>query len=266
MTPTPGLIKSAQSLMFFEFSISKRFGNFDALDDVSIRIETGEPFGALDAKVRKELRRWLRRLHDDLHVASVFVTYDQEEALEVADGVAIMNHGRIEQAGAPDEVYDGPANEFVYEFLGDVNLFHGRTEGSAAEYVRPYELEVTRIESVSSSTVTAAVRYIGAAGPTVRLELEREDSRTMIEAEISREHFRELGIGLGDRVGVTPRRVHVFGGAHTCRTAPIFSEQLLTRGGIMCWTVQTESRTCGTYFFRKTADIHCGGQERVTDR
>ncbi|HEY1184523.1 MAG TPA: sulfate ABC transporter ATP-binding protein, partial [Bryobacteraceae bacterium] len=85
-----------------------------------------EPFGALDAKVRKELRRWLRRLHDDLHIASVFVTHDQEEALEVADRVAIMDHGKIVQMGTPAEVYDNPASAFVYQFLGDVNLFHGR--------------------------------------------------------------------------------------------------------------------------------------------
>src|SRR5579872_3629602 len=89
-----------------------------------------EPFGALDAKVRKELRRWLRRLHDELQVASVFVTHDQEEALEVSDRVAIMNQGRIEQVGAPAEVYDNPANAFVYQFLGDVNLFHERIESS----------------------------------------------------------------------------------------------------------------------------------------
>src|ERR1700694_2558957 len=117
-----------------------------------------EPFGALDAKVRKELRRWLRRLHDELHVASVFVTHDQEEALEVSDRVAIMNQGRIEQVGTPAEVYDNPANAFVYQFLGDVNLFHERIEsgrplpvssnGAAAVgavgYVRPHELEITR--------------------------------------------------------------------------------------------------------------------------
>src|SRR5579862_923923 len=101
-----------------------------------------EPFGALDAKVRKELRRWLRRLHDELHVASVFVTHDQEEALEVSDRVAIMNQGRLEQVGTPAEVYDNPANAFVYQFLGDVNLFHGRAEAAGAAaavgYVRPY--------------------------------------------------------------------------------------------------------------------------------
>ncbi len=87
-----------------------------------------EPFGALDAKVRKELRRWLRRLHDELHVASVFVTHDQEEALEVSDRVAIMNQGQIEQLGTPAEVHDNPATAFVHEFLGDVSLFHGRAE------------------------------------------------------------------------------------------------------------------------------------------
>src|SRR5580658_6794967 len=103
-----------------------------------------EPFGALDAKVRKELRRWLRRLHDELHVASVFVTHDQEEALEVADRVAIMNRGRIEQTGTPAEVYDNPTTPFIYEFLGDVNLFHGRvSEGASVGYVRPFELEIT---------------------------------------------------------------------------------------------------------------------------
>jgi len=103
-----------------------------------------EPFGALDAKVRKELRRWLRKLHDELHITSVFVTHDQEEALEVSDRVAIMNSGHIEQVGTPLEVYDNPANAFVYEFLGDVNLFHERVEPSnpdrgAVAYVRPHE-------------------------------------------------------------------------------------------------------------------------------
>ena len=115
-----------------------------------------EPFGALDAKVRKELRRWLRRLHDELHIASVFVTHDQEEALEVADRVAIMNHGQIEQVGTPLAVFDDPANAFVYQFIGDVNLFHERIEAakpaageglsglSTVAYVRPYELDLSR--------------------------------------------------------------------------------------------------------------------------
>src|SRR3954462_11868398 len=87
-----------------------------------------EPFGALDAKVRRELRRWLRRLHDEVHITSVFVTHDQEEALEVSDRVAVMNAGRIEQVGTPEEVYENPANAFVYNFLGHVTQFHGRLE------------------------------------------------------------------------------------------------------------------------------------------
>jgi len=91
-----------------------------------------EPFGALDARVRQDLRRWLRRLHDDLHITSVFVTHDQEEALEVADRIVVMNEGHVEQTGTSEEVYDQPANPFVYNFLGSVNLFHGRVhEGQA---------------------------------------------------------------------------------------------------------------------------------------
>ncbi|MDC4227294.1 MAG: ATP-binding cassette domain-containing protein [Candidatus Manganitrophus sp.] len=92
-----------------------------------------EPFGALDAKVRKELRRWLRRLHDEMHITSIFVTHDQEEALEVADRVVVMNEGRIEQVGTPEEVYDHPASPFVYDFLGNVNLFHGRVGEGTGE-------------------------------------------------------------------------------------------------------------------------------------
>ncbi|NLZ10043.1 MAG: sulfate ABC transporter ATP-binding protein, partial [Alcaligenaceae bacterium] len=124
-----------------------------------------EPFGALDARVRKELRRWLRRLHDELHVTSVFVTHDQEEALEVADRVVLMNSGVIEQVGSPQDVWDHPASPFVYGFLGNVNLFHGQAHrgtmeldgiripapelsqaehASAVAYVRPHDLEVSR--------------------------------------------------------------------------------------------------------------------------
>jgi sulfate transport system ATP-binding protein len=167
-----------------------------------------EPFGALDAKVRKELRRWLRRLHDDLHVASVFVTHDQEEALEVSDRVAIMNHGLIEQVGTPAQVYDNPANAFVYQFIGDVNLFHGRNEDVG--YVRPYELDVVPHSVAKTGSVIATVRYIASAGPVVRLELQREDSGNSLDAEISRERFRELGLSVGDKVDVTPRNLRVF--------------------------------------------------------
>jgi len=100
-----------------------------------------EPFGALDAKVRQELRRWLRSLHDELHITSVFVTHDQEEALELADRVVVMNEGRIEQVGKSDEVYHHPATAFVYNFLGNVNLFHGRVEGGHV-YIGDTALEV----------------------------------------------------------------------------------------------------------------------------
>src|SRR5688500_14835037 len=131
-----------------------------------------EPFGALDAKVRKELRRWLRRLHEEVHVTSVFVTHDQEEALEVSDRVVIMNEGRVEQSGTPEEVYENPATPFVYGFLGDVNLFHGRidrgrvnigeSELAAPEwadaqdqagiaYVRTYDVELGPAPSGASS-------------------------------------------------------------------------------------------------------------------
>ena len=178
-----------------------------------------EPFGALDAKVRKELRRWLRRLHDELHIASVFVTHDQEEALEVADRVAIMNRGRIEQVGTPLDVYDNPANAFVYQFIGDVNLFHQRSEtanppagipSSPAAFVRPHELDLSRHAAGRSDAVVATVRYIGAAGPVVRLELQREDTGNSLDAEISRERFRDLNLSVGDKVDVIARNLRVF--------------------------------------------------------
>ena len=164
-----------------------------------------EPFGALDAKVRKELRRWLRKLHDELHITSVFVTHDQEEALEVSDRVAIMNRGQIEQVGTPLEVYDNPVSPFVYEFLGDVNLFHER---GTISYVRPHELGITR--HPSARDFEAMIRYVSSAGPSVRLELERVDNGQLLEAEIPRERYRELQLVVGDRIGVSPRNLRVF--------------------------------------------------------
>ena len=165
-----------------------------------------EPFGALDARVRQELRSWLRRLHDDLHITSVFVTHDQEEALEVADRVVVMNHGKIEQVGSPDEVYENPANPFVMNFLGSVNLFHARIHDgeahigpssapvSAAQdaatigYVRPHELDIVRHRN-GSPTVEAIIRHIHAIGPTVRVELARRDNGELMEAELTRERL-----------------------------------------------------------------------------
>ena len=212
-----------------------------------------EPFGALDAKVRKELRRWLRRLHDELHVTSIFVTHDQEEALEVADRVVLMNSGKIEQVGSPQEVWDHPASPFVYGFLGDVNLFHGRahegelhvhgmqidlpessaaTGGMASAYVRPHDLEVARhvpgTASPAHSMVARLDRAI-AVGPTARLELVPLDDAgaelkpsvahqsadnaapaAVIEAHISAQQYRDMGLKEGDTVVVTPRRTRVF--------------------------------------------------------
>jgi len=179
-----------------------------------------EPFGALDARVRKELRQWLRRLHDDLHVTSVFVTHDQEEALEVADRVVVMNKGAIEQIGTPEEVYEHPANPFILNFLGSVNLFHGRAQpGQAVEahgpdgamvgYVRPHDLEIER-RGNGTPTVEAIVRHINAVGPVVRLDLERRDTGDHLAAELSRERFQELKLETGEQVHVKPRRLQVF--------------------------------------------------------
>jgi sulfate/thiosulfate transport system ATP-binding protein len=121
-----------------------------------------EPFGALDAKVRKELRNWLRRLHDDVHVTTVFVTHDQEEALEVADEIVVINRGRIEQVGSPTDLYDKPANDFVMEFLGPVTTFGPRL-------VRPHDLEV--FDRVMPNTVPATVTRLQRIGFEVRVEM-----------------------------------------------------------------------------------------------
>jgi sulfate transport system ATP-binding protein len=189
-----------------------------------------EPFGALDAKVRKELRRWLRRLHEEVHVTSVFVTHDQEEALEVSDRVVIMNEGRIEQSGTPEEVYEHPATPFVYGFLGDVNLFHGRIhqgrvnigqdELDAPEwahaqnqagiaYVRTYEVELDPSPS-NGSSLPAIVRHVRAFGPVVRMELDLVNGGKTIEAHIPRARFNALGVARGQRVYVSPTNVRVF--------------------------------------------------------
>ena len=202
-----------------------------------------EPFGALDAKVRKELRRWLRRLHDELHVTSIFVTHDQEEALEVADRVVLMNGGVVEQVGSPQEVWDHPASPFVYGFLGDVNLFHGRAhegevhleglrlhapehagaqDARAFAYVRPHDLEVTRYQPGSVAQPVGIVARLARAivvGPIARLELlPMEDvlgagkagSEAVIEAQIPEQQYRDAGFREGDTLVVTPRKARVF--------------------------------------------------------
>lgn len=189
-----------------------------------------EPFGALDAKVRNELRRWLRRLHDELHVTSVFVTHDQEEAFEVADKVVLMNRGRIEQEGTPLEVFERPANPFVMDFLGNVNVFRARVhdgramvaglefpiptdhEGPSTDaniYIRPHELDVARKPNGHAS-LRAVVRHLGLAGPIARLELASDATTEALEVHISRERQRELALEPGDVVYVSPRNVRVF--------------------------------------------------------
>ena len=182
-----------------------------------------EPFGALDAKVRKELRRWLRRLHDEVHVTSVFVTHDQDEAMEVADRVVVMNQGRIEQQGSPDEVYDAPASPFVLQFLGDVNLFHGRIghtatgDASDVSYVRPHELEI--VAEADADTWPVTLSQTLTVGPNTRIEFKREsaapqDAQPYVDVEMPRDQYLRLRERLklepGQRVHLRPRRVTRF--------------------------------------------------------
>ena len=177
-----------------------------------------EPFGALDAQVRAELRRWLRKLHDEIHVTSVFVTHDQEEALEVADRIVVMNRGKIEQSGTPDEVYEHPANPFVLNFLGNVNLFHGRLQQTgeqpgagenAVSYVRSHDIEIDRSPQ-DSTALCAEVRHIQKLGPAVRVTLAIAGSPELVEAELTRDVFQNLGLQQGESVFVRPRQVRVF--------------------------------------------------------
>ena len=188
-----------------------------------------EPFGSLDAKVRKELRLWLRRFHDELKITSVFVTHDQEEALEVADRVVLMNEGRIEQVGTPEEVYHHPANAFVYNFLGNVNLFHSRVEEgkvylgempidlpaesahdakSALVFVRPHLLEIEHQRN-GGDNFRAKVTHINAAGPLVKVDL-LTDWGAPVHVEISHERYSSLGLKREDEVFVRPRERKVF--------------------------------------------------------
>jgi sulfate transport system ATP-binding protein len=187
-----------------------------------------EPFGALDAKVRQELRRWLRRLHAEIHLTSVFVTHDQEEALELANRVVIMNEGRIEQDGTPDEVVEHPATPFVVNFLGQVNIFHGRVQDgkallgplaleypehphtearTAAGYSRPHELEISRDDE--GGGLWATITDVRTAGAVVKIEV-LDDDRHPIQVELGREQYEKIQAATGDRVYVKPRKVRVF--------------------------------------------------------
>ncbi len=198
-----------------------------------------EPFGALDAKVRKELRAWLRRLHDELHITSVFVTHDQDEALEVADRIVVMNRGRIEQVGTPDDVFHHPRSEFVMRFLGEVNQFHGRidagrvqlgpidvpidtvpirdsaapavpADGEARLFIRPHDLTIDT-DADGMPSITATVIRVHSAGPIVRVEL-RTSAQQSLMAELSQERFITMALTAGCTVFVRPRHVRVFAG------------------------------------------------------
>jgi sulfate transport system ATP-binding protein len=188
-----------------------------------------EPFGALDAKVRKDLRRWLRDLHQRLGLTSIFVTHDQEEALELADQVVVMRESRIEQIGSPREIYDRPATPFVYEFLGSANrlpcqvqarlieVAGGRLEapfgadiadGPAWLFVRPHDLEIERVGRAQG--MAARLVSVMTTGPTFRLQLKLERADAEVEAEMAKSRFDMLGLAPGALVTLRPREFGVF--------------------------------------------------------
>ena len=193
-----------------------------------------EPFGALDAKVRLELRQWLRRLHDEIHMTTLFVTHDQEDAFGVADQVVVMRGGRIEQIGSPAEVFERPANPFVMDFVGHVNVFQGfvREDGqpvitgfapgkfdaqkdgastcaSNLVFVRPHELELYRQPS-EGGALPAKVVHTHPAGPVMRVHLRSADGDSSASVEVTPERFRNLGLKSGQEVWVAPRGGRVF--------------------------------------------------------
>jgi sulfate transport system ATP-binding protein len=188
-----------------------------------------EPFGALDAKVRKDLRRWLRRLHDELHITSIFVTHDQEEAMEVADKIVVLNKGNIEQIGSPDDIYNNPASPFVYDFIGQVNEFavdvhQGKAsvgdqswpapEFSTAEhqvgvsYIRPHDLELSN-EPIEGAIVTT-LNHLSTAGSVLRLELDHALSSTPLHVELPRAQERSLNLQTGAVLYAKPTAIKTF--------------------------------------------------------
>ncbi len=189
-----------------------------------------EPFGALDAKVRQELRQWLRRLHDELHVTSIFVTHDQEEAFEVADRVVIMNHGQIEQAGSPQEIFEHPATPFVMDFLGNVNVFHGqvlngraqlgeleiaypdykgRDPRAATAFVRAHELDIQRART-GNGALRGRIAHINPTRPVVKVRVHVEDFHLWLNVDMSWERYHDLRLAADDVVFVSPRQMRVF--------------------------------------------------------
>jgi sulfate/thiosulfate transport system ATP-binding protein len=159
-----------------------------------------EPFGALDAQVRKDLRRWLRVFHNEIGLTTLFVTHDQEEALELADQVVVMRNARIEQVGAPQEIYDRPRSPFVYEFLGNVNKL---TESNGTQrYIRPHEIEVVFAAEFDPTTDRMArIQHLFSAGPVATLSVKLDDGK-FIDVELSRKQLDDLGLSLGDEVAI----------------------------------------------------------------
>lgn len=165
-----------------------------------------EPFGALDAKVREELRTWLRHLHEEIHVTSVFVTHDQQEALEVASQVVVFNEGNIEQVGTPETVYDRPATPFVYHFLGRSNTFAAQGKKG---FVRPHEFEVVT-EPLGPDFREGLIRHVHLIGSVARLEVEDVLDRSTLEVELPRTHFRALGLHSQSQLYFRPEQLTVF--------------------------------------------------------
>jgi sulfate transport system ATP-binding protein len=159
-----------------------------------------EPFGALDAKVRKDLRRWLRVFHDEIGLTTLFVTHDQEEALELADQVVVMRNARIEQVGCPQEIYDRPRSPFVYEFLGNVNKLTG--PNGIQRYIRPHEIEVVFAAEYDPATDRLArIQHLFSAGPVATLSVRLDDGK-FVDVELSRKQLEELGLSVGDEVAI----------------------------------------------------------------
>ena len=191
-----------------------------------------EPFGALDANVRDELRQWLRRFHDEFHITSIFVTHDQEEAFEVADKIVVMNKGRVEQAGTPAEVFEHPANAFVMKFLGKVNNFQavlqdgrvlfGNVEmpvganqvvqtgnGKADVYIRPHELDLDR-SAEAGNCLRGKIMHINPAGSVVKVRVMVEDFGLMVNVDVTPEKYRRLSLKPGEAIFVSPKSAKIF--------------------------------------------------------
>lgn len=176
-----------------------------------------EPFGALDAKVRQELRHWLREIHQKLNITTIFVTHDQEEALEMADTIVVMNQGRIEQIGSPEEVYENPASAFVYSFLGRVNEFRGEAllEKNSdlhdrVGYIRPHEIRLRKTKQ--GNCIRSEVTHVHIIGSIVRIELRRLDTDVLFEAEMNKEQYWEIGpLKKGDALFAEFKNIVIFG-------------------------------------------------------